>query len=507
MGLPNTQSQQLVRPVIDLGPESYAGPVARAYELSLAPVAVIIGPTGGGKSQASARRIIRVALNQYPSPRDGIRKARIVVVCPTYRRAWDTVIPSYLKVWPETLGKLKGGKGDPADHIIDIPYGEHRLHLEIMFRAVRDESLEDFVRGLETTAWWFPEMDTMPAEDLLSLASNRVGRYPEPDDRPDLPEGSRPAYAGVWGDANAPVIGGWFHERFYLQREAHKATDVVFRQPAGMLADRSINPRAENLQNLRKIRPDYYPNLASTMADYDVGRLLMCKPGWSRHGKPVHEHFDDATMIAPHALIYDPRLPLLIGADAGPTLKPAALFAQRSFTGEIRILAEINPRTHNTDLMEFGAEIRRMKDVLFPLCKEAVIFADPAMWTRSALNGQMTYAQLLSGQTGMEVRPAPTQDPGRRRTAVDQVMKRKVGMTYLVDPGCTGLIEAWSGGYRFKKVGNVYSPLPDKQNGHSDIADAAQYLTLGIEGEGGQGGFIPPHADFGQDGASPILPS
>jgi hypothetical protein len=58
------------------------------------------------------------------------------------------------------------------------------IHLEVQFRALRDESAEEFVRGREVTGWWNPEMDTQPSADLLGLPINRVGRYPEPDDRP-----------------------------------------------------------------------------------------------------------------------------------------------------------------------------------------------------------------------------------------------------------------------------------------------------------------------------------
>jgi hypothetical protein len=54
---------------------------------------------------------------------------------------------------------------------------------------------------------WLPEADTNgDLAAILSLGSNRAGRYPEPDDRP---EGSS-AYAGIFGDANAPMIGSPF---------------------------------------------------------------------------------------------------------------------------------------------------------------------------------------------------------------------------------------------------------------------------------------------------------
>jgi hypothetical protein len=79
------------------------------------------------------------------------------------------------------------------------------LHVEVLFRAVNDLDIEEFFRGFEFTAIWLPEADTNgDLAAILSLGSNRAGRYPEPDDRP----GHRPsAYAGIFGDANAPMIG------------------------------------------------------------------------------------------------------------------------------------------------------------------------------------------------------------------------------------------------------------------------------------------------------------
>ncbi|HYE47297.1 MAG TPA: hypothetical protein VEA44_16150 [Caulobacter sp.] len=471
---------------------NYAGPVARAFELSRAKITPIIGPTGGGKTQAACRRILRVALAQDPSPRDGVRKARITVVCPTYRRAHDTVIPSYLQVWPKSWGSYRGGKGDPVDHIFDIPNGGKPLHIEVLFRAVQDESLEEFVRGIQTTAWWFPEMDTMPQEDLLSLASNRVGRYPEPDDRPDFEEGKLPAYAGVWGDANAPVIGSWFHTRFYLERHLHRETDKVFFQPPALLEDGTQNPAAENLHNLRKINANYYTDLAATMEDYDIGRLLMCKPGYSRFGKPVHDQFDHATMVSLVQLAALPDVELEISIDAGNTLMPAATFAQRVM-GQRRVLAEIAPH-YQMDLVEFAQEIRRVRETLFGHVKAAKIRVDPSAGARTTTNRQITYAQLIQQITGIPVLPAPSNDPLKRRSALVQVMKRRNG--YIIDgTRCPNLVAALSGGFRFKKVGNIWAPNPEK-NEHSHVAEAEEYGALSSEGLG----LIPPPRQPAQSG-------
>lgn len=492
---------------------NYAGKVARAYELSEAPIAVIVGPTGGGKSQASARKILRVALKQHPSPRDGWRKAKICCVAPNYRILWDTAIKSFRKVWPDSAnGRFRGSHGDPANYVIDIPQeGGGGLHIEVEFRALRDESAEEFVRGREVTAWWLPEMDTNKAEDLLALCSNRVGRYPEPDDRPELTPGMRPAYAGVFGDANAPVIGSWFYKRFYLKRQN---ADGFFRQPPALLSDEApyqVNPLAENLHNLRKIRLDYYEDLASRMAaagsgieetsedddtgDYDINRLLLCKPGYSRFGKPVHKWFDHDRHVAKGAIPFDPHLPLRIGVDAGNTLKPAATFSQTTFSGQKRFLAEISPIDRQMDIAEFCEELRRMVDTRFAGVRSAEIIVDPSAKAKTTTNRQLSYAQLIQAHTRITVRLAPTNDPGLRRSAIDNLHKRTAGPgepACIVDPeGCPRLIEGWAGGYRFKKIGDAYAPQPEK-NDHSHEAEAAQYDEVAHRGIGGNDAVIPP---------------
>ena len=473
---------------------SFAGPKAQAYEFSQAPVSVIVGPTGGGKSTASARRPLRIAQWQDRSPRDGVRKARIIAIAPTYRRLWDQVIPSYFKEIPRSWGTFSGSKGDPADHVYDFRAADGSVcHVEMLFRAVGDTSLEEFFRGFEFTAAWLPEMDTHHSEDILSLASNRVGRYPEPDDRPIKGEGEPPAYAGVYGDANAPEIDSWFHERFYLRP---KAGDAVFIQPSG------FSPNRENWTNLRKINPKYYERMAETLDPWAVKRLIENRPGYSRHGQPVHEHFDMDRHVAHQTIEILPDVPLHIGADCGNTLVPAAVFDQRVF-GQHRFLDEVMPADGQMDLMEFGREIRRLRETRFRQVKEAYLVIDPSARAASALNRQANFGQILQQVSGIEVRLAPSNDPLARRSALDQALKRSAGPGepgLLVDPRCAGLIKALSGGYCFRRQGQQLAPTPAKVHPHCDIAEAGQYVVLDLDGIGGGGGHI--HA--GVAGGDPV---
>lgn len=469
----------------------YAGPVAEAYGWCRAETAVIIGPTGGGKTTESARRVLRAAQWQDRSPRDGERKCRIGVIAPTYRRLWDQVMASYRKeinpAWKlkDGSGGFTGSKGDPADHHFHLGCPDGTIaRVEVLFRAVGDADLEDFFRGLEVTAFWFPEMDTHANGDILSFGQNRVGRYPEPEDRPEPEPGRDPAYAGVWGDANAPEIDDWFYNRFWLPAGRQKG-DRVFIQSGGFSAT------AENMQNLRRIRPDYYANMAAKLEAWAVRRFVENRPGYSRHGQPVHDMFDVATHAVETPLKADPGQTLVIGADCGNTLFPAAAFLQRVL-GQVRQLGEVNTAGRGAagmDLVEFAGEVRRMRETTFGHVADAVLVVDPSAAMRSVLNRQTTLAAILQAETGLEVLLAPSNDPLARRSALDQVLKR--GASIPGEPGfvvsaldCPETVKALSGGYHFAKRGQKTAPTPAKVHPFCDIAEATQYGVLAMEGLG-----------------------
>lgn len=418
-------------------------------------------------------------------------------------------MPSYFKVFPQALGEFRGSRGDPADHIFDYEVairGERsRLHVEVLFRAVNDLDIEEFFRGFEFTALWLPEADTNgDLASILSLGSNRAGRYPEPDDRP---EGVEAAYSGVFGDANAPMIGVPFHERFYLKRmpdgKRAPATDRLFIQPGG------FSPNAENLANLKKIRPDYYEHMASQLDAYDVGRLVNNKPGYGRHGQPVHPNFDQETHVAARSLDVLPDQPVFIGCDTGSnTLHPAATFSQRAYSGQWRTLAEIYLPDGQMNIQQFGEAIVSTLNARFPHHKGgAMLCLDPAAGGGNAAS-EYTTAQLLQGHTQIEAQLAPSNKPEHRRAAIDRLFTRMVAPrepAKIIDPDCLGLIQGYAGGFHYKRRGQTVALTPDK-NRFSHVCEADEYAALTVDGleasadrfirPGGQGAYPAPVAVY-----------
>ena len=474
-----------------------AGPVALAFETNNAALSVIIGPTGGGKTESSVRRILRIARSQHPSPKDGIRKCRIVCVGNTYRDLWDKAIPSYLKVFNKAFGSWQGGKGDPASHTMDFKLYqdgvEEHLHIEVWFRAkAGDQSIEDFVRGLECTAWWFQEMDQLD-EAIVSLATNRVGRYPEPDDRWPVDHVERvgwaPPFIGCWGDTNMPVVDSWLYTWAFTSK---KFGAGLFVQPPAVNDNGSVNPNAENLHNLAKIPIDrtlfshYYDFLQSTMSDYDNDRLLKLKKCFDRRGKQVHPKFDRLKHVS-SGLVYDPRLPLIIAIDTGNTLKHGALFGQMTRFGHAEIFCELSPRGVQRSLEEMCRELKAIVSLRFPQARDIRLVVDPAATATMAVQGgldrKVTYAQYIQILTGWDVELAATNDPGLRRNAFDEMLKEGV---YFDEYGCPDAVAAYEGGFCFRRVGDAVSPEVIK-NDYSHLGEAGQYFALKVRG-------IPGHA-------------
>ena len=403
-------------------------------------------------------------------------------------------MPSYFKVFPQSMGEFRGSRGDPADHIFDIDVmiqgKPSRLHVEVLFRAVNDLDIEEFFRGFEFTAIWLPEADTnKDLRAILSLGSNRVGRYPEPEDRPEFADIA--AYMGIFGDANAPMIGTHFHERMYLNREAHP-TDRLFVQPGGFSAN------AENMFNLKRIRPDYYEAMAAQLDAYDIGRLIHNKPGYGRHGQPVHPNFDQEIHVATRSIDLDKYSPVYIGVDAGSNaLTPAATFNQRNYSGQWRTFAEIFIGKGQMNTQEFGHAIRQ---VMNSRCNHlgadvgAMLCIDPAAASRNA-GSEYTTALELQHHTGIEAQLAPTNDPRMRRSAIDKLLKRMVAPrepAKIIDPSCKGLIQGYAGGFHYQRRGNVVSPAPQK-NEFSHVCEADEYAPLTVDGmDASEGRFIRP---------------
>ena len=105
----------------------------------------------------------------------------------------------------------------------------------------------------------------------------------------------------------------------------------------------------------------------------------------------------------------------------------------------------------------------------------------------------------MMNKAGVKMRSAPTQDPYVRIEALRAPMEKMFdgAPAFQVTPNCKMLRKALAGGYMYKRIQTSGSPRynvkPDK-NEYSHVADAAQYLMVGL-GEG-VGLIRRPDGDF-----------
>ena len=80
----------------------------------------ILGPVGSGKSYACAAEIMLRAVRQKPSPRDGIKYTRFVVVRNTYPELRTTTIKTWQELFPEAVwGGMRWQP--PITHHLKLP--------------------------------------------------------------------------------------------------------------------------------------------------------------------------------------------------------------------------------------------------------------------------------------------------------------------------------------------------------------------------------------------------
>ena len=167
-----------------------------------------------------------------------------------------------------------------------------------------------------------------------------------------------------------------------------------------------------------------------------------------------------------------------IGLDFG--LTPAAVFGQRTVSGQWRIIHELV--TFDMGLERFGNQLKAELETMIPNA-EVMVWGDPAGQQRDQIYEVTAFDHLKT--IGLMARPTHTNDWKTRREAMASPMIRfidkKPGL--LVNKKCSRTRKALSGGYHFSRVSmgsgqERFKDVPNK-NEHSHVGDAFGYLMLG----------------------------
>jgi hypothetical protein len=462
-----------------------SGPKCADYIISDAPITVIIGPEGSGKTIGSGAKMLWAAQQQAPSPHDGVVRVKGYIIRSTYRDLWDKTIPSYRAFWGQQDPKewsWVGGKGEPATHIIRMlipdptaPDGLRKYELIHEFRAFGDHNIDDFVAGLETTWIYLNEVNTLPA-NVLSKMYRRCGRYPAPEDRPD---DGRVRWFGVFGDMNPEDESHWTFTA--CMTDAKKDGVRVIQQPSG------FSPEAENIHSLRKIHPDYYRHRAAQMEDWEVKRMIEGRWGFSRSGQPIYaDDWDDDVHAAKDDIKPNPRWPLYALVDAGG--RPAMVLAQQTDAGGLVLIDELTTADNDfADVETFSKRCLARVREFCPGMQVKNFIPDPSAKARTISSNHALAEEdrhwigafwLLTGWPPM-IPHTNDLDP-RVRAVRRRLRLGKRGL--LVSPRCKMVRAGFNSGYKLRKA----DPLDGKQsladlvvkNRYSHPHDAVQYGAL-----------------------------
>lgn len=413
----------------------------------------IIGPVGSGKTTGIFFKLAFMASLQAPSPRDGIRRSRAVVVRNTMPQLRDTTITSWNYWFKEpAYGQWRGQNTSNAVFLLKF----NDVECEVLFRPLDTPDDVARVLSLEVT---FAVLDEFVQIDktIVEALSARCGRYP-----PQIDGGA--TNWGMWGSSNPGNEDSWWHT---MLEEELPSNWVYFKQPSG------FSPMAENLNNLPG-RQKYYHSLAEGKSEHWVNQFIESQWGWSLDGTPVLKSFAPQIHVAKRSLSFNPRLPLVAGFDPG--MSSAMIFGQMDFDGRLLVQSELVQDG-------FGAKrfiAERLKPHLrmrYPGLQEFIVSPDPAAFSRSQSDEQSVVMEFKKAQFKIDVVDMNNQLP-TRIGAMEHFTTRLINgqPALLIDPSCKTLIRALSTGWRYKiKKDEERAPEPEK-NSFSHPADGFGYL-------------------------------
>jgi hypothetical protein len=460
------------------------GAVLSAFMLSTAPVQVICGPVGSGKSKACGLKLWAIANAQRPGP-DGIRRTRMAIVRTTYPELRTTTIRTWLDTFSEPIyGPLKWTQ-PPSQTVV---WGD--VWMQCDFLALDDQTDVQKLRSGEYTAFYVNELQYL-IKELFDEMTSRAGRYPAIKD-------GGPTWHGVVGDMNVPdqdhfiaLMRGmvpWPEGMLEDERIAltWPAAWDFFMQPPGLIEVRrddgvvigyDPNPKAENLKWLPK---DYYGGLIHGKTRAWIKSRILNQIALVVDGEPVWPAFRRELHVARDVLKPITGHPIWIGADFGRS--PGVLFGQ-AVNNRVTILDEM--QGHNTAAVTFAPKVKRFLEQNYPGFTFAA-YGDPKGADRTQTDERTAFD--IFGANGIPMKPSPVKMNliNTRIEAVDHLLGQLYdGRPRLqISPSCRTLIAGMEGGYCYeRKLRSSEIKTEPAKNRFSHLADALQYLAIAM-GEG-----------------------
>lgn len=486
-----TTSQQNT-PTIGFDLDRY--PTLKRASYSDALVRLALGPAGSAKTSWAIMELLRTAMLQEPSPLDSTRYTRMLVVRNTYSLLKSNTIPSMQNMLgpllqvtegSQPLGKVRAQLGDGT-----------MLNMDIQFLALDSEDAQNKLLGAEPTMVLCDELNMMPESVVFALV-RRLGRYPSGAK-------GRVTRTGIIGVFNGPVKGSWLH-RWYLGELDKKFEQTArnmgmskfvefFKQPAALIpppgypnshdpnAEWTPNPLAENIHNLAQGYGYYY----AMLADPDPGKIqsyVMGDFADVKHGKVVFPEFhrDVHTFPAQSVNTHELR-EYYLSFDFGRT--PVCIVGYLAPDGSLLVLDEFMGEDMSVDTL-YRTEVLPALKQRYPNAVCAKAWGDPA----GMVQGQNLDLSMFDVLRRLGV---PITAPTRSNKLEPRLQAVRSFMTALGHNGkprlrirdnCKFLIQAMAADYIYENRssgGTHDTPTKSHVGWVSDLADAAQYLSLGL---------------------------
>lgn len=381
------------------------------------------------------------------------RNGRAFWCSQTYRELEDTTKRTIL-FW------FDWGTEKKQDAIYILSYKDYTV--EILFRSCDRPGDVSKFKSLELTGYWIDESIEVPIDVKLML-KNRIGRFP-----PKCPE-----RFGI-ETTNPPDIED---PTYYNFKWLTKIPGPMPEQKPLVDHYGFWQPPRENDANLR---PRYYDDL---IQDYQgnrdwIERYIMGKPGITVQGRVVYNNFSRERHVAKEPIEFSGRK-LYAGWDNTGNC-PACVVGYIPSPGIFHVLKEYH--TERMGIVDFANYVLAYRNDMWPGV-EWVDWCDPAGEARfSRSGGGLTSNADMMRDLGIRV-IGSEQNWDARKESVEFQLGRMVGdePAFLVDPGCTRLINGFIGGYCYPEtaIAGVYSDRVEK-NKYSHVHDALQYMMAGL---------------------------
>lgn len=419
----------------------------------------IVGPLGSAKTTNCIMKLMMYASMQAKG-QDGYRRTRFALVRPTLQQLKTTVLQDIL-TWLRPVIRYKVSDNKIEVRVGDVISDWYMLPLE----TVEDQRR---LLSMQLSGVYINEFREVPLE-LMTAAAGRVDRYPRKSD-------GGCTHPFVMGDTNPPSIGSDWYEFLVLNPPHDPRTGepmlTYVHQPSGMSPEAAAGWR-------KHLPSSYYERLAqghdsvwvNTHVHSNWSPDLSGEAVWGNSYVPEFHERDELLVV--------PGDPVLIGADWGRT--PAVLFGQLDPRGRLLVQHELTGE--NTSIEPFFASVVQPALLRWYAGHTHYLVGDPSGTSKSDKSEESVFDILQ--RLGFAAIPAPTNDIAPRLRAVESRFARAVGgeAGILVDRSqCPLLSRAIRHDYKYprRKTGRV-DEVPDKNHPWSDLADALQYLCLGVE--------------------------